>query len=230
MIKKTTKAIVLKRVDYGDYDRIITALTPDMGKISMLVKGVRKINSKLAGGIELFAIFDADFVNGRGEMGHLTSARLEEFCGNIIKDISRVRLGYQILRSFDRNLESNVESDYFYLLCQLLRLLNEELIPIVDIEIYFKSSMLMLAGHAPNLFTDNRDESLSREDKYNLSIDSMTLNKSSNGRLSSDHIKLLRLLFTPHEGQKIFKIKLNNHEDDQLKPLIDAMFSAYLSV
>ena len=230
MIKKTTQAIVLKRIDYGDYDRIITVLTPDLGKVSMMVKGVRKINSKLAGGIELFSIFDAGFISGRGEVGRLTSARLEEFYGNILNDISRVKLGYQILKSFDHNLEDNVESSYFYLLCQLLRLLNEKDISLVTIEIYFKSSMLMLAGHSPNLLTDSKDESLSQKDKYNLSVDSMSLVRSNNGRLSADHIKLLRLLFTPNEGQKIFRIKLSNNEDGQLKPLIDAMFSAYLSV
>ena len=74
MNKQTTKAIVLSRVDYGDSDRIITILTPEYGKLSLMAKGVRKINSKLAGGIELFSVFDAGFVMGRGEIGRLTSS------------------------------------------------------------------------------------------------------------------------------------------------------------
>ena len=62
----TTSAIILKRVDYGEADRILTLLTPDHGKLSLMAKGVRKIKSKLAGGIELFSISTITFAEGRG--------------------------------------------------------------------------------------------------------------------------------------------------------------------
>ena len=45
-----TKAIVLKRTDYGEADRILQLLTPD-GKRSVIARGARKEKSKLAGGI-----------------------------------------------------------------------------------------------------------------------------------------------------------------------------------
>ena len=47
-----TDAIVLKRVNYREGDRIITFLTPD-GRLSAIAKGARKEKSKLAGGIEI---------------------------------------------------------------------------------------------------------------------------------------------------------------------------------
>jgi len=48
-----TKAIVLRRTNYGEADRIIQFITP-VGKISAIAKGVRREKSRLAGGIELF--------------------------------------------------------------------------------------------------------------------------------------------------------------------------------
>lgn len=48
-----TRAIVLRRTNYGETDRILNLLTPE-GKKSVLAKGVRREKSKLAGGIELF--------------------------------------------------------------------------------------------------------------------------------------------------------------------------------
>ena len=52
-----TKAIVLRRTDYGEADRILQLLTPS-GKRSVIARGVRKEKSKLAGGIELFSVSD----------------------------------------------------------------------------------------------------------------------------------------------------------------------------
>ena len=46
------RAIVLRRTNYGEADRILQLLTPK-GKRSVMAKGVRRERSKLAGGIEL---------------------------------------------------------------------------------------------------------------------------------------------------------------------------------
>jgi DNA repair protein RecO (recombination protein O) len=228
--KHTTKAIVLSRVDYGDSDRIITILTPEYGKLSLMAKGVRKINSKLAGGIELFSIFDAGFVMGRGEVGRLTSSRLIKFYSNVINDIERVQLGYEILKSFSHNIEDNVESGYFYLLCQLLSLLDEPLVSTTRLTIYFKAKMLSLAGHGPNLRTDEKGKPLKEDETYDFNILSMSFYPAKHGRYTSSHIKLMRVLFDTDDESQIFKVNLKNKEDEDLKPLIDAMFKAHLSV
>ena len=52
-----TQAVVLRRTNYGEADRILQLLTPD-GRRSVMARGVRKEKSKLAGGIELFAVSD----------------------------------------------------------------------------------------------------------------------------------------------------------------------------
>jgi len=47
-----TKAIIIKRINLGEADRIVTALSRDFGKIRFVAKGVRRIKSKLSGSIE----------------------------------------------------------------------------------------------------------------------------------------------------------------------------------
>ncbi|HOA85757.1 MAG TPA: recombination protein O N-terminal domain-containing protein, partial [Bacillota bacterium] len=37
----STDALVLRCLDTGDYDRILTLLTPEKGRISVIAKGVR---------------------------------------------------------------------------------------------------------------------------------------------------------------------------------------------
>ena len=65
-----TKAIVLRRTNYGEADRILQFLTP-LGRQGALARGVRREKSRLAGGIELFAISDIVITEGRGELGLL---------------------------------------------------------------------------------------------------------------------------------------------------------------
>lgn len=49
-----TEALVLKRIDLGEADRILTILTPHFGKLRVVAKGVRRMPSRLAGHVELF--------------------------------------------------------------------------------------------------------------------------------------------------------------------------------
>ncbi len=49
-----THALILRRRDHSDADRILTIFTPDRGKIDVIAKGVRKPTSKKAGHVELF--------------------------------------------------------------------------------------------------------------------------------------------------------------------------------
>jgi len=49
-----TEAIVIKRVDFGEADKILTLYTPYMGKLRAVAKGVRRPTSKLGGHVELF--------------------------------------------------------------------------------------------------------------------------------------------------------------------------------
>ncbi|MGC8781903.1 MAG: DNA repair protein RecO, partial [Anaerolineae bacterium] len=58
-------AIVLKRRDQGEADRLLTVLTRDRGKLSLLAKGVRRQASRKAGHIEPFTLVDLLVVKGR---------------------------------------------------------------------------------------------------------------------------------------------------------------------
>lgn len=50
-----THAVVLKRRDHADADRILTIFTPRNGKIELIAKGIRKTMSRKAGHLELFS-------------------------------------------------------------------------------------------------------------------------------------------------------------------------------
>lgn len=48
-----TLGIIIKRKNFGEADRILTIITPYQGKIKIVAKGVRKINSRRGAHVEL---------------------------------------------------------------------------------------------------------------------------------------------------------------------------------
>ncbi|MDJ0780496.1 MAG: DNA repair protein RecO [Desulfosarcinaceae bacterium] len=69
MPPEATTAIVLRRVEYGDYDLIVTLLTPDQGKVSVIAKSAKKSTKRFPGILELFAQLDVVLSRGRRKNG-----------------------------------------------------------------------------------------------------------------------------------------------------------------
>ncbi|MEI2827841.1 MAG: DNA repair protein RecO [Dermatophilaceae bacterium] len=61
----STEAIVLRRAGMGEADRLLTILTPGMGKLRVIAKGARKITSRKAGHVELFTRVKLLLAQGR---------------------------------------------------------------------------------------------------------------------------------------------------------------------
>jgi len=60
-----TDAIVLSRFDYGEADRILTLLTPGLGKIKAIAKGIRRPTSRIGGSLEPLAELRLQLAKGR---------------------------------------------------------------------------------------------------------------------------------------------------------------------
>jgi DNA repair protein RecO (recombination protein O) len=63
----STPAIILRRIEFGDYDLIVTLLTLNKGKISVIAKSAKKSEKRFAGILELFSILDIVCSIGRGK-------------------------------------------------------------------------------------------------------------------------------------------------------------------
>jgi len=60
-----TDAIVLSRFDLGEADRVLTIITPELGKLKIIAKGVRRTTSRLGGSLEPFAELRIALARGR---------------------------------------------------------------------------------------------------------------------------------------------------------------------
>lgn len=188
------KAIVLRRTNYGEADRILQLLTSDYGKLSVIAKGVRREKSKLAGGIELFALCDVMIVPGKGDMGTLTSARLDTFFSHIMEEYDRLQLGYEAIKQVSLAAESINDPAYYELLKMVFTSLDAAEIDVRIVSAWFWLQLGILEGTGLNLATDDNGMKLVEESRYDFDETNMNFVYHEQGRFSTDHIKLLRIL------------------------------------
>ena len=83
----STPAIVLRRQSYGDFDVILTALTRQYGKQTLIAKAAKKSTKRFAGILEPFAWLQIVFRSGARGMPVLEEASLVRPFANIRSDI-----------------------------------------------------------------------------------------------------------------------------------------------
>jgi DNA repair protein RecO len=222
MKQHVTDAIILSRTDYGEADRILTVLTPEYGKLSLLARGVRRIKSKLAGGIELFSVSTITFARGRGELGTLVSTRLKKHYGNIVKDLPRTMLGYDLIKKFHKVTEDEPEPEYFELLQQAFEALDDHTVPLPLVRLWFDAQIIRLGGHTPNLQTDEQGRKLVADQLYDFDFDRMQFVANPlNGRFAANHIKFLRLVYAGNTPQALMQVQGMGALLEACSPLVE---------
>lgn len=189
-----TRAIVLRRTNYQEADRILQIITPDGTKMGVMARGVRKEKSKLASGIELFSISEMVLQQGKGDLSILTSARLEVFYEDILKDYDRLHFGYEAVKYIGKVAEHVTEPHLFTILKTTLASLNEYAIDFRITKAWFYIHIADVLGHGLNLSRDHANRSLSAEKKYRFDIAEMTFTESSTGNFTANHLKLLKII------------------------------------
>lgn len=161
-------AIILKRINYGEADRILTLLTRSYGKVAVIAKGVRKINSRRKGHLELFNHVSISFTQDGG-LGYVTEVETL----NVFTDTDMVwepmGQAYHMCEIVDRLLPDGEEQEYVYrLLLKAIQLLNEEISYDRREEVVrlFEQSLLRQLGYWSS--DDTSYERLTPQDKKNF--------------------------------------------------------------
>lgn len=193
MKSERLRAIVLRRTNYGEADRIVQFLTP-MGRRSAMARSVRKEKSRLAGGIELFAVCDVVLTKGRGNLAVLTSARLVHFYRHIMEDYDRMEFCYEAMRHIAAASETVDEPEWYDILVQILAALDTKSVDLQLTKTWFYLQHAKMLGRELSLTHDIRGEKLQKDERYEYDETESGLRKTAVGTLSSAHITLLRLI------------------------------------
>ncbi len=215
-----SSAIILKRINYGEADRILTLLTHKQGKISAIAKGSRRQKSKLAGGLELFSVSNVSFIEGRNELKTIVSTQLERHFGDIAKDVDRTMAGYEYLKLINAQTEHECDENFFELLESGLEALNEHHIGLSIIQAWFLARLLQLIGANINVEYQVSGASFKESERYNFSFDDMAFFAHSQGVFAPQHIKLLRLFEKVSKPANLLHVSGAEELAGQLEPLL----------
>jgi DNA repair protein RecO (recombination protein O) len=115
-----TEAIVLRTMDLGEADRVLTVLTPRLGKLRVIAKGVRRQRSRIGGALQPFSDVQLVLAVGR-TFDVVTSTSLEDPHLGLRNDLHSTAAAWYVVELADRFCEGAADShDAFRLLAQAL--------------------------------------------------------------------------------------------------------------
>ena len=131
-----TKGIILLESNMGDFDKMVSILTPDIGKIGCAAKGARKPKSPLMAGTQFLSFSDL-VVYSSVNSYNLNSCEPIEVFYNIRKDLDKL-----IYASFISRLQ---------LLLNTLYIISETDVDKDFILSVFELRLMVLLGYSPRL-------------------------------------------------------------------------------
>ncbi len=161
-----TEAVILRRSDFGEADRMLTLFTPTRGKLRVLAKGARKPTSRKGGHVELFARVDMLIAKGRN-LDIVSQAETIEPHPAFHADLVRMTYASHVAELLDRfSGEEEENKNAYNLLVATLGYLCQD----VDLRLvarFYELHLMTWVGFRPELFkcVVGRDEIVA-QDQY----------------------------------------------------------------
>lgn len=146
-----TDAVILRRHDVGEADRLLTLYTPERGKVRAIAKGARKPSSRKAGHLELFMHSSLLIAKGRN-LDLITQAETIHGYRALREDLERLTQAHYVAELLDQLSTEGQESKLtFDLLVTTLQRLCDTHDLMLTTRIY-ELRLLALEGYQPQLF------------------------------------------------------------------------------
>ena len=146
-----TEAIVLRRIDFGEADRLLTILSPTFGKLRAIAKGARKTTSRKSGHVELFTRVQLLIARG-SSLDIVSQAETIEPHRGLREDLARGTTAHYLAELAEQFAQEASDERPLY------ELLSGALVALCDatdvalIARHFELRLLGIMGFRPELF------------------------------------------------------------------------------
>ncbi len=147
-----TDAIVLRCLDYGESDRIVTFYTAEFGKVKGIAKGARRSKKRFANTLEPFTCLELLFSRHHQDgLAFLEEGKVTAHYSRIGQDLKKTLYASYLADITDQFTVENKKSEaLFHLLRGFLEHLNRESAS-EDLLRFFEMRLLKLVGYEPVL-------------------------------------------------------------------------------
>jgi DNA repair protein RecO (recombination protein O) len=155
MLDFRTDAILLRKIEYGDHDFIITFMTPDRGKITAMARNAKKSIKRFSGSLDLFSLNHIQCrlpQKNRDALVTLAQTELENGFGNIRYDVFKTAYASYWAEMVYLWLEEGRSQPRVYdLLLFSLDMLNRSDMPKEVLSLLFQIRFMSISGFSPNI-------------------------------------------------------------------------------
>lgn len=223
--------MVLTAMPISDYDKRITILTKERGKITAFAKGARRPGSQLLAATNPFAFGEFELFEGRSSY-NLTKASIQNYFRELVTDLDAASLGFYFMEFAEYFCqENNDERMMLKLLYQSLRALESPHIPKELVKVVFELKAITINGEGPEVFS-----CMKCHDKENLQFFSvrrggMFCSKCVAGVpamhvLDSTRYTMQYVISTPVE--KLYSFTVSQEVLEELKTIMHAYMAHYV--
>lgn len=147
--KIVTKGIVLRETQTKEADKILTVLTPELGKIAVIARGARRKGSRIAAASELLA-FSELVLYRRGNWYYLDEASTVTLFGGVRADVELLSLASYFAEMTEAVTAEDIPSgEVLSLLLNALYALDALQKPQTQVKAVFELKLLALSGYEP---------------------------------------------------------------------------------
>ena len=151
MASLSTPALVIRRADYSEYDRMVTLFTPDYGRIDAVARGCKKPKSPLLNASEPFTSGEFQLYQ-RGERFSIEQCQISESFFELRTDYEKLQHGVYWLKLLETSIMPDVPMrDLFLITLRALAHLSYTDIPPELLTMAFEMHFMAQIGYAPRV-------------------------------------------------------------------------------
>lgn len=228
------EGIVIRSMDYGEGNKIITLFTRELGKVGVMARGAKKMNSRHAAIAQLFTLGEFVFFKSGSHMGTLNHADIIASHQRLRGDLPLCAYSAYVVEMVDRLQTDHDPNAYVYEQTKAALDGIEEGKDAQIITHLFEMKMLMQAGYSPNLEQCAVCGSETNNPLVNIRLGGLlclncSLREPESVVITEGVLKLLRL-FARADLNRLGKVEVKPETKAILKSLMRGLLDEHIGI
>ncbi|UUZ96126.1 DNA repair protein RecO [Paenibacillus sp. P25] len=227
------QAIVIRSMDYGEGNKILTLFTREQGKMSVVARGAKKVKSRYGSVAQLFTLGEFLFFKS-GQLGTLNHAEIIEPYYKIREDLHKVAHASYLAELTDRMMGDQEGRPFLFdQLLGSMTAIQEDKDPQI-IDHLYEMKMIMYGGYTPELdccvnCRENREPAAFSAGLGGILCDRCLFRDPGATRISPGVRKLLKL-FVQTDVRRLGQIDVKPATKEALKHLMRSYFDMHVGL
>lgn len=146
----TVNAIVIRRINYSETDKILTLFSRENGRFSAIAKGARKAISRHTGSTEVLTCTKFQIAKGKS-LDVITQSEVKEAFSSLKQELIKLAHGLYAVDLLDHVVEDHAPNPYLYDLVMVYLYLIQRSPNVEIVTRWFELQLLTDLGYTPDL-------------------------------------------------------------------------------